>query len=252
MVLAVPVHAEKVRKAVNPKGQAAYAGPTGTVVGVVRVSGPTAPSRDDLLSKIPEQCAGAKGFYAPAFREGPGRALADVLVTVSGYSGYVPAKEEVKATTIKDCAYAARTYAVMFGQKMEVKNIGGRPQMPKLLGATSSAVMVAVPAGDAVPLLPDHPGRFTLVDEMYGGVQADVFVLQYPTFAVTGTDGRFEIRGVPTGELKLNALLPTTMSVKSQSVTVQAGKSVEAEITLEYVPPAPAPSSSAPVPPQIP
>ncbi len=252
VVLAVPVAAETVRKAVNPKGKPAFAGPTGIVRGVVRLEGPTAPSRDEVLSKIPTKCQAAKGFYAPAFREGPERGVADVLVTISGYDAYVPAAGETKNGTVKDCAFGARTYAVMFGQKLLVKNIGAIPQMPKLLGAKASAVMVAVPGGDAVELLPDHPGRFALVDEMYGGIQADVFVLQYPTFAVTGTDGRFEIRGVPPGNLKLNALLPTTMSAKSQKLKVEAGKTTDAEIVLEYSKPAPAPSSSGPTPPQIP
>ena len=252
VVLAVPVAAETVRKAVNPKGKPVFAGPTGIVRGVVRIEGPTAPSRDEVLSKIPAKCESSKGFYAPAFREGPERGVADVLVTISGYDAYVPAAGETKSGTVKDCAFGARTYALMFGQKLLLKNLGSIPQMPKLLGAKTTAVMVAVPGGDAVELLPDHPGRFALVDEMYGGVQADVFVLQYPTFAVTGTDGRFEIRGVPPGELKLNALLPSTMSAKSQKLKVEAGKSTDAEIVLKYSKPAPAPSASGPTPPQIP
>ncbi|MEZ4225314.1 MAG: carboxypeptidase-like regulatory domain-containing protein [Polyangiaceae bacterium] len=252
VVLAVPVHEEKVRKAVNPKGRPIYSGPSGGVRGRVRVSGPPATTRDEVLAKMPEKCSGAKSFYAPSFREGAERALADVLVTVTGYDAFVPAPNPVRAITVANCAYGARTFALTFGQKLEVRNTGTHPQMPKLLGAKSSAVMVAVPGGDAVPLFPAHAGRFALVDEMYGGIQADVFVLQYATFAVTGSDGRYEIRNVPVGKLKLNALLPSTMTAKTQSIEIEADKTLEVDLVLDVAPPAPPPSSSAPVPPPIP
>lgn len=246
------IRPEVVQNAVNPKGRPPYAGPTGTVRGVVRVSGDTAPIRDEVLAQIGDACAGSRAFYGPAFREGPGRALADALVAVTGYEGYVPPRGEAVRVEIDACAYKRRTYGVMFGQRLDVFNLDSQPYMPRLLRTKTAAVMVALPRGEAIPLLPPKPGRYALVDEMRSGPHADVFVLQYPTFDITELDGRFEITAVPVGEVDVSALLPLTMAAVKERVTVKAGETSEVTLTIAYerpkAEPAAKPGASAPGP----
>lgn len=242
------IRPETLQKAVNPKARPPYAGPTGTVSGVVRVSGDTAPIRDDVLAQIGDACAASRAFYGPAFREGPGRALADALVAVTGYEGYVPPRGEAVRVEIDACAYKRRTYAVMFGQRLDVFNLDSQPYMPRLLRAKTAAVMVALPRGEAIPLLPPKPGRYALVDEMRSGPHADVFVLQYPTFDITELDGRFEITGVPVGEVDVSALLPLTMAAVKERVTVKAGETSEVTFTIAYERPKAEPPAKASAP----
>ncbi len=228
------VRPDVVQKAVNPKGRAPYAGPTGSVRGVVRVSGDKAPMRDDVLAKIKDKCADSRAFYGPVFREGPERALADAFVTVTGYDGYLPARGEATRAEMNACAFGSRTYGVMFGQRLDVYNLDSVPYMPKLLGAPGVAVLVALPKGEGIKLHPHQPGRFALVDEMSSGPFADVMVVKFPTFDVTGLDGRFEITGVPVGEVDVSAHLPATLGFAKAKVTVKADEPSEVTLTVTY------------------
>ncbi len=245
-----PIPAEHVRIALNPSSEKPYSGPIGRVRGVVRASGDAAPELSDVLARIHSgSCDDARAFYGKLFREGPGRELGDVLVAVTEYKGYVPATGDVKVVVARGCAFESRTVAMVFGQRLDVRNRGGETFIPRLVGAPQTALLVAIPGGDAAQLFPDHPGQFLLVDQTHDFAQADVFVLKYPTFAVTGIDGAFDIGDVPAGEVLVSAYLPATRQRVAQRVKIVSGEATTVGLTLPFdaksIPPAPS-SSLAP------
>jgi hypothetical protein len=227
-----------VSDAVNPLGEKAYAGPTGTVRGRVVVKGDEAPSQPQILAKIPATCgATAREAYGKLFREGPGRALADVLVAVTGFKGYVPERVAAQRVVAKDCFYGTRTLALTYGQSIEVASGDTQSYIPELLGEKGQPQLVATPGGRTVATVyPTRAGRYVLIDNLKLFMIAEVMVLKYATHAVTGLDGRFEIPGVPVGEVDVNALLPVAGIGAARKVTVEAGKptdEIEFELTFD-------------------
>jgi hypothetical protein len=169
-----------------------------------------------------------------------------VLVTVTGYAGYLPPAEPFKTVVIRGCAFESRTIALTFGQNLHVVNKGGEAFMPELRGAKSAAIMVAIPGGDPVTLFPDHVGQFELVDRSKQYARADVFVLKFPTTAVTGIDGKFSISGIPAGEVTVSARLPATGQMVHRAVTVVAGETANVDLVIPWTAEsAPAPSAWA-------
>ncbi len=223
-----------VSAAVNPKGEAPYSGPTGSIRGVVHVSGDEAPVQSEIIGRIPGDCQGAKEFYGKLFREGPGRTLADVVIGVTGYEGYVPEDAPSVVADAAGCAWSSRTYVLTFGQSLDVRSRDSRPYVPDLLGEEMKAQLVALPRGDAIHLYPSRPARFELTDSMRLFMLAEVLVVKFPTHAVTKLDGSFVIPRVPVGNVQVSALSPATMAQRSQSVEVHAGESVELNFELPF------------------
>jgi hypothetical protein len=222
-----------VSSVVNPDGVAAYSGPAGTVRGRVVVTGDAAPELPAVLAKIPSQCDAGREAYGKLFREGAGRALADALVAVTGYKGYVPETESSVRLEAKGCSFGTRTIAMTLGQRLEVVSKDAEAYVPELLGERGQAQLVAVPgASSGSSLYPTKIGRFVLVDTLKLFMVAEVLVLKYPTHAVTGLDGRFEIPNVPAGPAVVSALLPATGASVTKAVTVEAGKPTE-EVVFE-------------------
>jgi hypothetical protein len=236
-----------VGQALNPTGEKPYSGPVGHVSGVVHASGDAAPPEPAILAKIPRgKCDDARAFYGKRFREGPNRELGDVLVAVTGYSGFIPQGEPFKTVVVRGCSFESRTVALTFGQTLHVLNRGGETIIPVLRGAKSAAMMVAVPGGDPVTLFPDHVGQFELFDRSAEYARADVFVLKYPTTAVTGINGKFTISGIPTGEVTVSALLPATMQTAQQRVTIVSGETAKVDFVIPWTAePGAAPTASA-------
>lgn len=224
IVVGIPVDAADVAKVVNPKKEEPYTGPTGTLRGTIRISGDPPP---DLAVKFPEApCRGeAMAVHGKLFRVGQDSALADALVAVTGYRGYVPAKGEAVKTTIHQCALARRTVVAMFGQRIEVANLDQVDSyMPYLDGAPTSAILVAIPRGDAVKLYPPQAGHYLLRDQLPNDhMTADVYVLAYGTTDVTGLDGKYEITGIPVGQVEVNAMLPATKKTAKQRMEIKPG-----------------------------
>jgi hypothetical protein len=219
---------------VNPKGEAAYSGPSGGVRGIVTVTGDPAPTMNALLAKIPDSCAKAREAYAPLFREGMMRSLADVLVGVTGYKGYVPEREPRVMVEAKACSFNTRTLALTFGQILQVVSKDKDAYVPVLLGSQQPAQLMALPGGSGAELFPQHPGRFMLSDSIKIFMYADVLVLKYATHAVTGLDGRYQIDGIPVGEVKVNALLPSTGSGAEKTVKIEAGKLIDVNLEIPF------------------
>lgn len=230
---AIPVSDAEVAKVVNPLGAAPYAGPTATLKGRIRIEGDPPPAQ---TVQAPEGCGEAAATYGKLFRVGQDGAAADVLVTVTRYDGFVPAKEPAVKAQIHGCAFTRRTIAMTFGQRLEVYNLDkGQTYMPYLDGQPSRAAMVAVPMGDSVKLYPLKPGIYGLVDFLPKPyLDADVFVLKYATIDVTDLDGTYEITGIPVGKARLDALLPSADLTEGKDLELVAGENT-ADLLLRYV-----------------
>lgn len=230
----LPIPPRGVESVVNPKRQPAYKGPMGTVEGSVVLVGDETPDKPKWLEPIPAECLAAREMYGKLIREGMMRSVADVFVAVTGYEGYVPAAKDEKLLEAKGCAFGTRTVGLTFGQALDIASKDMRAYVPELVGARTTAQLVATPGGQPIRLYPQRPGRFMLVDSMRIFAKADVLVVAYSTFDVTGLDGKFRIENVPAGKVKLNALLPAAMLTTEREITVQAGKTLTVELELEF------------------
>ncbi len=251
----LPGAPEKVSKTVNPENRPAYAGPAGGVRGVVTVSGDVAPDAREHVQKIKGACPEAREMYAKIFREGMMRSLADALVAVTGYDGYVPAKEPKKVVGARGCAFSSRTLALTFGQTIELVSKDREAYVPSLLGSRQPVQLLALPGGVGSTLYPPEPGHYVLTDSIKVFMLADVFVLKYSTHDVTGLDGRFEINGIPAGKARISALLPATGAVVEKDIEIKPGAPLEVSLEIPFdakafaaksAPPAPSASPSPP------
>jgi hypothetical protein len=230
----VPVDAGVVIGAIDPAGVAPYSGPSATVFGTVTMTGDPPPRLEQVLAKIPMECESAASVYGRLFREGKGRAVADVMVAVTGYKGYVPAREPAHRVKVDHCAWESRTIAVTFGQRIEIVNESKRTFIPKLLGSPQQAMLVSVPHGDPVSVYPMHPGRYILADAGFPFMQAEVFVVKYSTHDVTDLDGRYSIGGVPPGEVTVTAFLPAIGAQATSRVKLLPNTSRRVDFTLKF------------------
>lgn len=229
----IPIPLEEVARAVNPKNEPAYSGPTATVRGVVRITGDPPHERSELLEQIPSDCVKARETYGPLFRKGPAGELADALVAVTEYPHYVPEKEPVRVVPARGCAWESRTIALTFGQRIEIDARDPRPYVPELLGGRMPAQLVALP-GTRSALYPKQPGRYLLVDSLRLFSTAEVLVLKYATHDVTGLDGRYEIRGIPAGPVRINAFSPQTGATTERRITLAPGQTLDLDLELRF------------------
>ncbi|HMI86727.1 MAG TPA: hypothetical protein VK550_21690 [Polyangiaceae bacterium] len=259
---AIPVPVSKIESIINPKHLSPYDGPKGTVEGVVRISGDAPPKRN---LTIPFECGEAFATYGKVFREGNDRTLADAMIAVTGYEGYIPAAGDAYPISIHGCAYDRRTLVLTYGQRIEVTNRDPKQSfLPTLEGSNTPAQLVAMPKGDAIKLYPLEVGHYALKEGMKGSgwMYADVFVLQYSTHAVTGLDGRYRISGIPAGKVKVSVYLPsidvdlhpdtgTQTSSIEKDVEIKDGETTALDIEFPYkvpkTPPKPKPASTVPI-----
>ncbi|MEY2935163.1 MAG: hypothetical protein RL033_5912 [Pseudomonadota bacterium] len=231
---AVRQRAESVEKSLNPQGLPLYSGPVGGVRGVVTVGGDPAPLVPGRASKIPETCPRALEFERKLFRQGVDRTLADVLVTVTEYQGYIKPQTDSVRVDVKGCAFGAKVMALVYGQRIDVFNHDPDGYLPRLIGVPTYTLRVAVPGGNPVPVFPPSPGQFLLAEETRDYMRGEVYVLSYPTFDVTALDGAFEINGVPAGDVKVTAYSPALGKVSEQRVKIQSGVTQELKFQLDF------------------
>ena len=226
---------ETAEKELNPKGLPVYSGPVGSVRGLVKISGDEPPLVPEMVAILPpDGCPRAQELHRKLYRQGVDRTLADVLVTVTEYQGYLPARGDAVRVEAKGCAFGSRVIAITFGQRIDVFNLDAQSYMPRLIGTPSYALRVAMPGGSAVPVFAPKPGQYLLVDQTRDYMRSELYVLSYPTFAVTALDGRFDIGGIPAGKVKVTAYSPALGKVVEQAVDVAAGAAVDIAFTIDF------------------
>jgi hypothetical protein len=188
-----------------------------------------------MLAKLPEgACPRAHELHRKLYRQGVNRTLADVLVAVTEYKGYLPPRGDAVRVEMKGCAFDGRILAMTFGQHFDVFNLDAQAYMPRLVGTATYALRVAMPGGAPVPIFVPQPGQYMLVDQTREYIRADVFVLSYPTFDITGLDGQFDIGGIPVGDVKVTAYAPALGKIVEQRVTLEAGAAKELAFEIGF------------------
>ena len=238
-----PVPRASVDLVLNPQGLPEYSGPTGSVEGTITVKGPPAPVQTVDVT----QCPAALDTYGKLFREGPApspgaaRPLGDAVVVVVGYHGFTltDKAESVPLVVQPSCAYATRTIAITYGQRIEVSNKTRALFAPYIDQSSSYAVMVAPPleSGEPVKIYPEKAGHFLLKDQMEPFVREDLYVFRHPLHAVTDTTGHYRIDGIPVGtQLKVGAYHPALDADASAPLDVVSGGVQKVDLTLTYKP----------------
>lgn len=210
---------------------ALLAGPAwaGDLLGEVKFAG-AAPAPIELkVNKDQKICGQTVGSQALVVSGGH---LENVVITVHGEG--VAAAAPKAATVVLDqhqCHYIPHVQAVPVGSTLEIRN--SDPMLHNIHGRVGSATAfnLAMPVkGMKIPKVLSKPELVHLKCDVHDFMEGWVWVVDGPS-AVTGADGRFEIRGLPAGTFTVTAW-QEKLGSKTATVTVPA--SGEAHLDFSY------------------
>jgi len=206
----------------------------GSVKGTVLFEGEP-PTQPVLKRDSDPKCAKGRTDEAVVVTKGK---LRDVVVRIQNGTATKAAPPAAPVVIDqKDCMYTPRVVGIVAGQKLQVRNsdntfhnvwgvvankdLFNKPQAPKAADLTLDPS--AAKAGDVVEL---KCGAHAWM-HAYVAVQNSAF------FAVTGSDGTFEIKGLPEGTYTLEAWHPT-LGTKSMKVVIGKGKRADVTARFSY------------------
>lgn len=210
----------------------------GTVTGTIRFTGHAPkPIRIDMLQDPACGFATKTPNYTEQYVVQDGK-MANVFIYIKDGLGnriYAPSTTPVILDQ-KGCRYVPHVIGAMIGQPVEFRN--SDPTMHNVH---------IVPPGDS------NAAGFDISQPPMGGTQEHVFhtaglmipvrcnnhpwmeaflnVVKNPFFAVSGTDGKFEIKGLPPGKYTLVAV-QEKLGEQSQSIAVQSQKTTAVNFTF--------------------
>jgi len=193
-----------------PKAPAGPPGKLGTAVvsGRVTLSG-VPPSNEKVTMGTDPFCADHNPGETelPAWAVGPDGALANVLLRVTtGVEGVYPPPAEARTLDQKGCAYSPRLLALMVGQPLDIVSSDATLHNVHAAGTANKPFNLGMPApGTRYTRTFAVPEIVPFRCDVHPWMRAFVAVVPHPFFAVTGADGRYEIRGLPAGTYSVEA-----------------------------------------------
>jgi plastocyanin len=223
--------------AAAPAGQKVDAATAGTVAGMVALEGPAPKNEAIRMNADPVCVKAAPGAQAQeTFAVGSdGKSLGNVFVYVKdGLGSYVfDAPTQTAVLDQKGCRYHPHVFAVRVNQPLEIVNSDptlhnvhavpknnqefntGQPIQGMKTSHTFTAPEVMVP----------------FKCDVHGWMNAYAAVVNHPYHAVTGTDGTFELKGLPPGPYTVEAW-HEKLGATTQSVTLAASESKTVNFTF--------------------
>lgn len=157
--------------------------------------------------------------------------LANVFVQVQGAFPAPPPPRDPVVLDQRGCIYYPRVVGAQLGQAIVVGN--SDPGLHNVHGQspTINEFNVAQPlAGMTNEVRPDTEGLITLRCDVHGWMLAFVHVVSHPHFAVSDTEGAFEVRNVPAGARTLRAWHEQYGEL-TMDVQVEADQATDVEFT---------------------
>jgi plastocyanin len=209
----------------------AHAEPTGVVKGTVIFEGEP-PERAKLKRDTDPYCAKVDKLAEDVVVT-KGK-LKDVLVRVK--VGGLPAVTTPPAPAVidqKDCMYTPRVLGLVAGQKIVVKNSDGTfHNVHGTIGGKLAWNKPSSPNDPGLTLDGAKPGDvIDVVCDVHPWMKSFAVVTDHATFAVTGEDGAFELKGLPPGSYTLEAWHPT---LGTKTLEVKIGKGAKGTVTARF------------------
>jgi plastocyanin len=203
----------------------------GTLSGKVVFRG-TAPTRKIIPTKDVEVCGAPR--EEPMIQVGPDQGVQNAVVYLTqvakGKAWPAPGKPP-EIDNVK-CRFVPEVQVIRAG-KMEVVNTD--PVLHNTHGYYDkrTAFNLALPnQGQRIPVDLTRPGTVRVDCDAHGWMEGWVYVVDNPYYAVTGSDGKFNISDVPAGNYTLVAIQSFTGPVQ-QPITVASGKPTDLTIELK-------------------
>lgn len=212
----------------EPAAPAAAAAPTatadgpGVITGAFTYDGPPVEPRPLQMDSDPK-CVALPGAVSERLVVGADKGLQNVFVWVK--DGLGDRTYAVPTTPVmldqKGCQYLPHVFGVQVGQTIKVANsdaaLHNVHAVPKTNPEFNFSQPANVPPVDRVFKAPEL--GIPLKCDVHGWMNAYANVVPHPFFAVTGPDGRFEIKGLPAGTYTLEAW-HETLGTQTMAVTV--------------------------------
>ena len=219
----------------------AAAQPTGTIKGVVKLSG-KAPERAPLRRDSDPYCD-----KTPALAEdlvvGAGGGVRDVVVRIkNGTAGTHTAPTDPVVLTQSTCTYAPRVSVAMAGQPLAVKNADATYHNVHAWIADKTAWNESHPAASADIKKADVGKSGEVLElkcDVHPWMHAYVVVNDHPFATVTDDTGAFTIPLLPPGKYVVEAWHPV-LGLRTSKVTVPKGRRA-ATANFKFKPPPPEP-----------
>jgi hypothetical protein len=203
----------------------------GSIEGKVVYNGPVE-TRKIIPNKDVEVCGGIREESLIEVSPDKGVQNAAVyLVDVAKGKAWPPAAKPPELDNIK-CEFVPHVQVMPAG-KLDV--INKDPVLHNTHGyyGTRTAFNMAQPnQGQSIPAELTRPGTVRVDCDAHGWMEAWVYVVDNPYYALTDADGKFSITDVPPGTYKLIAVQSFTRPVE-QSVTIAGGKPTTLTIELK-------------------
>lgn len=216
-----------------PAGSVAVPTSGAKITGTVKFTGDAPKMRDIDMSDEPV-CVNKWEEWGMASKSetlvlGEGQSMANIFVSIkSGLSAQNYAPPTAPVVVDQDgCTYKPHVFAVMQGQNIVFKNSDGVLHNVHALPDKNREFNLAMPGS----MTEAPPRAFKKVEPMFR-IKCDkhpwmlsyAAVMSHPYFSVTGTDGKFEIKGLPAGTYEVEAW-HEKLGTQVSSVTVAADSS---------------------------
>jgi plastocyanin len=212
-------------------------GTVGTVKGLVRFVG-RRPARKYVDMSSEPACVEAHDgkAYDESLDVNPNGTLANVFVYVK--TGLEGKRFEIPAAPVtidqQGCWFRPRVLGIQIGQVLQVTNSDPVTHNIHPLAQINREWNHSQGEGD-----PSLARKFTTKEIMvrvkcniHSWMHAFIGILDHPYFAVTGADGRFEIRTLPPGEYTLEAW-QETMGTQEQKITLSPSATMQTNFVLK-------------------
>jgi Carboxypeptidase regulatory-like domain len=203
----------------------------GSITGKVVFNG-TPGTRKVIPTKDLEVCGGP--YEETLIQVGPDKSVHHAVVYLADIAKGKAWPAQAKPPEIDNlkCKFEPHIQVIRAG-KLDVVN--SDPMLHNTHGyyGRRTAFNLALPnKGQRIPVELTRAGQVRIDCDSHGWMEAWIYVVDNPYYAVTSADGKFTVVDIPAGTYKLVAVHPFTGPVE-QSVTVAAGKPSDLNIELK-------------------